>query len=54
MGSVINIDQDMFQTCRFIRDSISLYRERNTDGRFNRAIDKDTALYKEYLAKVRK
>lgn len=47
--TVVPFNSDNWKTMKMLQGSLSIMRERNLDGRFNTAIDKESSLLKEYI-----
>jgi hypothetical protein len=48
-SNIIEYNDKYWKTMRMLKDAINLSKERNIDGRFNKAIEKDTALLNEFI-----
>lgn len=47
--TVVPFDEDNWKTMKMLKGSLSIMKERNLDGRFNSAIDKESSLLKDYI-----
>lgn len=47
--SVIPFKEDDWKTMKMLKGSLSIMKERNLDGRFSKAIDKESTLLQEYI-----
>lgn len=49
MNTIVIYNEDSWKTMKMLKGSLSIMKERNADGRFNSAIDKESLLLKDYI-----
>ena len=53
MAQIIRISQDEALTMNALRGSIAFYKENNSDGRYNRALQKEEKMLKQYMDRIK-